>query len=251
MPQDAIELEVKFLDSFEIKNEEKGEIEAVVATLDVVDLDHDIIRPSAIPDGAKVKLSDYGHSVAFGTPPVGKGILRTKGKKVVFEGHYFMTTTRGEEAFRTIKEIGSEDQEWSFGFMVNGAEIPEEEDRKKGAWRILTKLDSFEVSPVIRGAGIGTRTVSVKAAGANPPPESPDEEAAEREVKETAEEVGKEKATEEAEAAKRAEEEAQREAEEKAETERKQAEADAQRKLQAEIDAEVEKFERTRRLFNV
>jgi hypothetical protein len=238
MPQDAVELEVKFLDSFEIKDEEKGEIEAVVVTLNTVDRDHDIILPGAIPDGAKVKLSDYGHSVAFGSPPVGKGVLRTKGHKVVFLGHYFMTTERGAEAFRTIKEIGSDDQEWSFGFTVNGAEMPEEEDRKKGAWRILTKLDSFEVSPVIRGAGIGTRTVLVKAAGANPPPEPPPVEGPVAETSEAP--VAKVVAEVEPDAVKETPEELQR----------KQEEVEAQQKLQAEIDAEVERFQRTQRLFN-
>lgn len=240
---DPLELEVKVLPLLEIKNEERGEIEAVIVTLDVVDLDHDIIRPGAIPDGSKVKLSDYGHSVAFGAPPVGKGVLRTKGNKVIFEGNYFMTTSKGQEAFKTVKELGPDDQEWSFGFSVNGAEMPEDDDRKKGAYRILTKLDSFEVSPVIRGAGIGTRTVSVKAAGANPPPEPP-----------TAEDEAL-KAEEEAETAKQAEAErlkSEQKAAEEAEAQQKATEAaEAQRQLQAEIDSEVERFQRTQRLFNL
>jgi hypothetical protein len=241
MPQDPVEIEVKRLGSLEIKNEEKGEIEAVIATLDVVDHDHDIIRPGAIPDGAKVKLSDYGHSVAFGAPPVGKGTLLTKGNKVVFQGRYFMTTERGAEAFRTMQELGPDDQEWSFGFTVSGAELPEDQDQKKGAWRVLTKLDSFEVSPVIRGAGIGTRTVSVKAAGANPPEPPAPAEAEPVEAKAAVEEVPvPEVPAVEPEVT-----------EDPAEVERKQAEIEAQRKLQAEIDEEVERFQRTQRLFSL
>jgi hypothetical protein len=243
MPQDALEIEVKRLDALEIKGgEEEGHVEAVIATLNVVDRDHDIIRPGAIPDGATVKLSDYGHStVITGTAPVGKGVLQTKGNKIVFNGRYFMTTDRGKEAFKTIKEMGLEDQEWSFGFTVDGHEIPDAELQKKGAWRILTKLGSFEVSPVIRGAGIGTRTVSVKAAGASPPAEPP------------ATEMPPEGEEPKAEAPAVAEvpvvePEAK---EDPAETERKQAEMEAQRKLQAEIDTEVERFQRTQRLFNL
>lgn len=171
--QETLEIEVKALDGLEIKDDERGEIEAVIATLDVVDRDRDIIRPMAIKDGARVKLSDYGHSAAFGAAPVGKGTLRIEGNKVLFRGKYFMSTSRGSEAFKMMKEIGPDESEWSFGFHVEGDEPPGEADRKKGAFRILTKLDSFEVSPVMRGAGIGTRTVSVKAAGVSAPPEPP------------------------------------------------------------------------------
>jgi hypothetical protein len=244
MPQDAIELEVKSLDTFEIKNEEKGEIEAVIATLGVVDRDHDIITKDAIPDGSAVKLSDYGHSVAFGAAPVGMGKLRVKGNKVHFEGHYFMTTTRGREAFETAKALGG-DQEWSFGFSVQGDELPGAEDRKKGAYRILTKLDSFEVSPVVRGAGIGTRTVLVKAAGANPPPEPADDETPAAEAEAPVAEV----VVEEPPAAELVAE-AEPPVETPEELQRKEAEIEAQRKLQADIDAEVERFQRTQRLFN-
>lgn len=172
--QETLEIEVKALDGLEIKDAEKGEIEAVIATLDVVDRDRDIIRPMAIKDGARVKLSDYGHSAAFGAAPVGKGTLRIEGNKVLFRGKYFMSTSRGSEAFKMMKEIGPDESEWSFGFHVEEDAAPDEADRKKGAFRILTKLDSFEVSPVLRGAGIGTRTVSVKAAGVSAPPVPPD-----------------------------------------------------------------------------
>jgi hypothetical protein len=108
MPQDALEIEVKRLDSIEIKGgDEEGHVEAVIATLNVVDRDHDVILPGAIKDGAHVTLSDYGHStVISGTLPVGKGTLQTKGNKVVFKGRYFMSTDREAEAFRTIQEMG-------------------------------------------------------------------------------------------------------------------------------------------------
>jgi hypothetical protein len=248
MPQEPMELEVKSLKSFEIKNEKKGEVEAVIVTLNVVDRDHDIVRPGAIPDGVRVKLSDYGHSVAFGAPPVGKGVLRTKGDKVVFQGHYFMDTERGAEAFRLMKSIGEDDQEWSFGFVVTGDELPAREERQKGAWRILTKLDSFEVSPVVRGAGVGTRTVSLKAAGASGPPEpEPLDGEAPPEIAEG--EPAPEPTPETAPKLPDAEPEpATAPAEDPAEA--KAAEDAARLKLQAEIDAEVERFQRTRRLFN-
>jgi hypothetical protein len=159
------EPEFKALGLLEVKDDERGEVEAIVATLGVVDRDGEVITAGAIKNGSKVKLSSYGHDIVFmSQAPVGKGALKVEGDKVVFRGSFFMTTQRGVEAFRTLKELG-EDQEWSFGFKVMGSEMPDEEWTKKGAWRILTKLDSFEVSPVLRGAGIGTGTREVKAGG--------------------------------------------------------------------------------------
>jgi hypothetical protein len=155
-------VEIKGL-TLEIKDEAKGEVEAVIATLGVVDHDADVIQKGAIPDGAKVTMSEYGHDAIFGRRPVGKGALHTEANKIVFRGRYFLNTTNGRDAFETVKAMGS-DQQWSFGFRVKGSEIADEEWQKKGARRILTKLDAFEVSPVIIAAGKGTRTLSVKEA---------------------------------------------------------------------------------------
>ena len=61
-----------------------------------------------------------------------------------------------------VKELGTK-QEWSYGFDVKGTgdvdDLPEE---LQGADRVLTKLEVFEVSPVLKGAGVDTQTVVVK-----------------------------------------------------------------------------------------
>lgn len=160
-------LETKAFVGFEIKDEAQGLVEAIFATIGVVDLDGDIIRPGAIEDGAVVTISDYGHNAIFGDRPVGKGRVVIDGNKALVKGQLFLDTTDGRDAFNTLRGMGK-DQQWSFGFETIGSEVPSDADRKKGAMRILTKLDAFEVSPVIRGAGIGTRTTVVKSADAQP-----------------------------------------------------------------------------------
>lgn len=156
-----------------VKDEEKGEVEAVFATLDVMDKDGDIIRKGAIANGAKVKMSAYGHDAVYGATPVGKGTVRTEDDKAIFKGRLFLSTPRGRETFEVLKEFG-EDQEWSFGFRVLGREEPSEEERQKGVWRVITKMDVYEVSPVLRGAGVDTHTVAVKEADpAGPPKDEP------------------------------------------------------------------------------
>lgn len=177
MADQAIDLEIKELVSMEVKDEAQGLIEAVVATLGVVDKDLDVIVEGAIPDGSKVKMSSYGHDVMYGSTPVGKGALVVVGNKAVFKGRMFLTTARGRETFDVLKEMGA-DQQWSFGFRIVGSEVPSDEWQKRGARRMLTKLEAFEVSPVVIGAGVGTRTTAVKAADAPPPPPDPTIEAA-------------------------------------------------------------------------
>jgi hypothetical protein len=153
--------ELKSFCTLEVKDAEKGEVEAIVATLGVVDKDEEIIRPGAIADGSKVTMSAYGHDAVFGARPVGKGKLSIEGNKVVFKGRMFLAMTEARETFECLKGMQG-DQEWSFGFNVVGSELPSADEKRRGARRVLTKLDSFEVSPVLIGAGIGTQTVGVK-----------------------------------------------------------------------------------------
>lgn len=150
-----------------VKDADRGEVEAVIATLNVVDRDGDIIRADAVPDGAKVAMSSYGHDAVWGARPAGKGTLTVDSAQLRFSGRAFLNTAAGRETFETLKEMGP-DQQWSFGYRVLGWEIPSDDEKKQGAVRILTKLDAFEVSPVLIGAGIDTTTLGVKSDEAGP-----------------------------------------------------------------------------------
>lgn len=147
--------------SVEIKNAEKGEIEAVIATFNVKDHDGDWTLPGAFEDGAEVRLSAYGHESWFGQLPVGKGVLKTTDTDARFVGHFFLDTDHGQQTFKTVKAMGSL-QEYSYGFDVLERGEVTEELRQRGVFRVLKKLKVHEVSPVLLGAGIDTRTVSVK-----------------------------------------------------------------------------------------
>lgn len=168
-------LELKALVHLEIKDADKGEVQAVVATLGVVDHEGDIIAAGAIKSGSKVIMSAYGHDAVYGNRPAGKGKITVDGNKAIFNGRVFLDTTDGRETFSVLKAMGA-DQEWSFGFRVMGSEVPSEAQRKEGAYRVITKMDAFEVSPVMLGAGIGTGTISAKGAPVTPEDEPPAEE---------------------------------------------------------------------------
>lgn len=158
-------------------DEAKGEVVAHFATMDEVDNDGEVFPLGAIADGTKMTVSSYNHDTVMnqllGTPlpdqpPVGKGVVRLDGKKAVAYLAYFMETTRGREAYLTIKAMGA-DQAWSFAYQKEQVDRPSAEWAAKGAQRMLTKVGplldgAMEVSPVKMPGGKRTGTLAVKQA---------------------------------------------------------------------------------------
>jgi HK97 family phage prohead protease len=152
----------KALTGVEIKDAAKGTVEAVFATLDVVDHDGDITLKGAFQDGAPVRISAYGHKTWDGALPVGRGTIRAGDTDAVLEGKFFLNSQPGRDTFETVKEM-ADLQEWSYGFDIVESEDGDHEGQKV---RYLKKLKVHEVSPVLLGAGVGTRTLAVKDAQA-------------------------------------------------------------------------------------
>src|SRR3546814_18893714 len=88
-------MDTKTLARVEIKDEAKGEVTAVFATLGIRDHDGDFTREGAFTDGAPVRISAYGHKSWQGQLPVGKGVIRVKGKRATLDGQFFMNTPPG------------------------------------------------------------------------------------------------------------------------------------------------------------
>lgn len=142
----------------EIKSPDTGEVQAVFSTFDVIDADKDVTRPGAFVDGSPVRISAYGHGSWKDALPVGRGVIRTTPNEAILEGRFFLDTTPGRDTFTTIKEMGDL-QEWSYSVdpvKVSFGEFAGEQVR------FLEQIRVDEVSPVLLGAGVGTRTLSVK-----------------------------------------------------------------------------------------
>jgi Caudovirus prohead serine protease len=145
----------------EIKSEVKGEVRAVFSTLNVRDKDGDITLPGAFRDGAETVISAYGHTSHMelgGRMPVGKGRIRTTAKEAILDGQFFLDTTHGRDAFLTVKQLGPLGQ-WSYGYDVLDADYGEVDGK---AVRYLKSLAVLEVSPVLVGVGVNTRTLATK-----------------------------------------------------------------------------------------
>jgi cation transport regulator ChaB len=151
--------EIKAFTPTDFTLDEEGAVAVKFAQLNVVDSDDDITPNGAIPT-KDVPMSAYAHKSwpkNGGLLPVGRGTVREKGDSAIFEGRFFTDTTHGRDTYLTVKHMG-ELQEWSYGYEVLDS------DRQKGK-RVLKKLDIFEVSPVLSGAGVGTQTLAIKSAG--------------------------------------------------------------------------------------
>lgn len=145
----------------EIKDEDRGEVTAVFATLNVIDSDGDVTVKGAFEDGAKVRISAYGHSSWNGTLPVGKGSIREEGDEAILAGRFFLNTPAGADTFKVVKELGADGlQEWSYGYDAIEYSFGEFEEQQV---RYLNKLKVHEVSPVLLGAGVGTRLLTAKS----------------------------------------------------------------------------------------
>lgn len=138
---------------------DSGQVRAIFSVFNVEDHDGDVTIPGAFEDGAKVRISAYNHA-SWGTAlPVGIGTIHQDDEKAWMDGQFFMDTTHGADTFRTVKQL-DDLGEWSYGYdVLEGG--PGQWDGKDV--NFLRKLKTHEVSPVLLGAGIGTRTVAAKS----------------------------------------------------------------------------------------
>jgi hypothetical protein len=71
-----------------------------------------------------------------------------------------MQNRSAREAFTVVQEMGAA-QQWSYGYKILEAELGNFQGERV---QFLKSVQVFEASPVIRGAGIATRTISAKEA---------------------------------------------------------------------------------------
>ncbi len=136
----------------------EGAFEAVIATLDVVDSDGDIIVPGAFQNATISVLPAHDSR----SVPLGKAKMEDRGDKAIAVGQYNLEIPAAKDWHNALKfDLKNPPvvQEWSFAFRILESSM---ETRDGEDIRILEKLDIMEVSPVLRGAGVDTGTISAK-----------------------------------------------------------------------------------------
>lgn len=139
---------------------------ARIATLSAIDHDGDTYAPGAFGEQWAQILAAHN----WQTVPLGKARVFERGDEALAELHFNLATAAGREWHAALKfdldgcdGTGSRHpvQEWSYGFRVLDAA---HEERDGERVRVLKRLQVFEVSPVVQGAGIGTGTLAIKGA---------------------------------------------------------------------------------------
>jgi hypothetical protein len=95
---------------------------------------------------------------------MGKGFIREIDNEAQVAFKLNLKTCLGKEWYEAMRfdlEHEPAKMEWSYGFSVVESENGEFQDQQV---RFLKKLQVHEVSPVLLGAGIGTRTLAMKQA---------------------------------------------------------------------------------------
>ncbi|MDO8363055.1 MAG: hypothetical protein Q7V88_09165 [Actinomycetota bacterium] len=112
-------------------------------------------------NGQRVAISAWGHgSWEPGLPPIGIGVVRVTADEAVMKGRFFLDTAAGHDTFVAVKELHKHGLgEWSYSLhdvtstrqTINGRPV-----------RVISSVTIAEVSPVMRGASMNTRTLSAK-----------------------------------------------------------------------------------------
>lgn len=134
---------------------------AVIATLNVIDHDRDVTLPGAF--GEQMVSMVPAHQ--WGEAPIGKARVFERDGEALAEFELNLKTDLGRNWYEALKfdfEKPPARQQYSYGFSIaeNGSERGDFQGQRV---RFLKKLIVHEVSPVLLGAGRGTRTLAMKA----------------------------------------------------------------------------------------
>lgn len=148
-----------------VEMDEAGKGLARLAQLSAIDNDGDTYAPAAF------SWPTAGHQWASMIPahdrrkmPFGKARIFEDDDWAFAELNLNLDTQVGRDWHSTLKfdlDRGDPVQEWSYGYEVLDADHAQ---RGRDWRRKLKRVKVDEVSPVLRGAGIGTRTLSMKGA---------------------------------------------------------------------------------------
>lgn len=144
---------------FQIKQVDgEGEVSAVLASLNVKDHDGDVTLPGAF--GEQEAPIQPAHD--WMNHPLGKATISEKDDEALVQMK-FNDTTDAQDWYKALKfdfENGTPLQQYSYGYDILDSEPGEHEGDEV---QLLKSLKVNEVSPVLLGAGINTRTLAVKS----------------------------------------------------------------------------------------
>lgn len=138
---------------------------ARIAVLSAIDSDGDTYAKGAFgwkSGGSQWAPILVGHERKM--MPIGKARVYEDGDAAFAELHLNLDTQAGKDWHSALKfdlANGQPVQEWSYGYEVKDSGFQMKDGRRV---REIKQTDVHEVSAVVRGAGVGTRTLGMKSA---------------------------------------------------------------------------------------
>lgn len=154
----------------ELKALDKGMATVVIATLGVVDSDGDVTKAGFFGEQHAQAVGSHD----WGMVPIGKARVFEQGDQALAELRFNLDTISGKDWYEAIKfdfENPPIKQQYSYGFTIKsgGSSVGEQDGRPVRFLQPLADgspgVEVHEVSPVLLGAGINTRTLDVKSRG--------------------------------------------------------------------------------------
>jgi hypothetical protein len=138
----------------------RGEVTASIGRLEVVDRDGDVVSRGAV--GQQVTPILPAHR--WDAIPLGKATVAEQGGELIAKMRFNRRTPTGADWFESVRfdlEHPPPKQQWSYSFLVEPGGARQDVVGGRGVRRI-GKMRLYDVSPVILGAGINTRTLDLK-----------------------------------------------------------------------------------------
>ncbi len=149
------------------KAEDDGSFEAVITTFGVVDKDRDIVERGAFTGHPVHVLPAHKQQHV----PLGKAVIKEHGDKAVAVGQFNLEIQAAVEWHSALQfdltKVQPAIQEWSYGFKIKGPEGARLDSVDGVPVRRIIMIDEREISPVLRGASVGTGTLSIKSEAAH------------------------------------------------------------------------------------
>jgi hypothetical protein len=147
---------------------EEGTGQAIIATLGIPDHDDDVLLPGVFGKQSAKLIPTHSWDAC----PLGRAMITEKGNEAVADFSMYLDIPVSKDWHTYLKrdfESGTPLAEWSWGFSIKPGAARDGEIGGKRV-RFLGPLpdgspgvEVFEVSPVLKGAGIGTRTIGMKS----------------------------------------------------------------------------------------
>jgi hypothetical protein len=146
--------------------DERGEGQAVFSSLDKIDKDGDVTLKGAF--GEQVVPLVAAHE--WSETPIGKARIHEEGNEAIADFQMNLDNDLGKNWYSALLFDLSHPpakQEYSYGFSLKEWSFGEFEGQKV---RFLKQIQCHEISPVLLGAGVNTRTLNLKRNGKDPLP---------------------------------------------------------------------------------